>query len=54
MELPPDFASMAMISAIAGDNKNMKEQYTKALFYHPKNKEWSKKFGNAIKRRMDI
>ena len=54
MELPPDFASMAMMSAIVGDNKNMKEQYVKALFYHPKNKEWSKKFGSAIKRRMDI
>jgi hypothetical protein len=52
MELPPDFASMAMMAAIAGDNKDMKEKYTKALFYHPKNKEWFNKFGKSLKKRL--
>lgn len=52
MKLPPDFASMAMMAALAGDNKDMKEKYTKALFYHPKNKEWVNKFGKSLKKRL--
>jgi Tfp pilus assembly protein PilF len=52
MELPPDFASMAMMAALVGDNKDMKEKYTKALFYHPKNKEWVNKFGKSLKKRL--
>jgi hypothetical protein len=52
MELPPDFASMAMMSALEGDDKKMKDQYIKALFYHPKQNDWVKKFGNSLKKRM--
>jgi hypothetical protein len=54
MELPPDFTYMAMMAAIAGDNKSMKEKYVKAIFYHPMNKKWSEKFGKSLKKRIVI
>ena len=52
MELTPDFAALAMMSAMVGDDKTMKEKYAKALFYHPKQQEWCEKFGKSLREHV--
>lgn len=54
MDLPDDFAALAMTSALTGDNKSMTDLYVKSLFYHPMNKEWASKFGKALRRHRKI
>ena len=54
MELPNDFAALAMSSALTGDNKTMTQMYAQSLFYHPKNKEWANRFGKSLRKYMKV
>lgn len=54
MELPADFASMAMMSAMTGISKEMSSKCAEILFHHPMYKEWSSKYGKALRKRCII
>ncbi len=54
MLLPADFAALAMLSAMAGNSKKMEAYCADTLFHHPRYKEWSKKYGSAIRKRVTI
>lgn len=54
MELPADFASLAMMTAMKGDSKEMTQKCSEVLFYHPKNNEWAEKFGRSLRKRMSM
>jgi hypothetical protein len=54
MNLPADFAAMAMISAMAGNSKEMSPKCAAKLYHHPSFRDWSDKFGKALRRRIVI
>ena len=49
--LPSDFASMAMVDAMAGDGRKDQSACAEALFNHELYKPWAKKHGAAFRRR---
>lgn len=54
MELPADFAALAMISAITGNGTREKAYYGERIFHNSHYKEWAKKYGNAFHKRIEI
>ena len=54
MELSSDFASMAMMDAMAGNKRDKAAVFAEKLFHHPRFKEWSEKHGKALRKRYAI
>jgi len=54
MELPADFAAMAMVAAMAGNSKEMEAHCAETLFHHDRYKDWSKKYGQTLRKRITI
>ena len=54
MELTSDFASMAMMDAMAGNMRDESSVFAEKLFRHPRFKEWSEKHGKALRKRYAI
>ena len=54
MELPSDFASMAMMDAMAGNRRDSSSVFSEKLFRHPSYKAWADKHGKALRRRYAI
>ena len=54
MELSSDFASMAMMDAMAGNRRENSTVFAEKLFHHPRYKEWSEKHGKALRRRYSL
>jgi hypothetical protein len=54
MELSSDFASMAMMDAMAGNNRESSSIFAEKLFRHPRYKEWADKHGKALRKRVAI
>ena len=54
MELTSDFASMAMMDAMAGNKRDESSVFAEKLFRHPRFKEWSEKHGKALRKRYAI
>ena len=54
IELSSDFASMAMMDAMAGNGRDKAECYAERLFAHPRYREWSEKHGKALRSKISI
>ena len=54
MELSSDFASMAMMDAMAGNKRESSSFFAEKLFRHLKYKEWAEKHGKALRKRVAI
>ena len=54
MELSSDFASMAMMDAMAGNRRDSSSVFAEKLFRHPSYKAWAEKHGKALRRRYAI
>ena len=54
MELSSDFASMAMIDAMAGNKHEGSAVFAEKLFRHRRYKEWADKHGKALRKRCAI
>lgn len=54
MELPADFAALAMISAMSGNSNEMESYCAEKLFHHQRYKEWAKKYGSSLRKRIVI
>ena len=54
LELSSDFASMAMMDALAGNGKEKTDDYASKLFDHPRYQEWSEHHGKALHSRIKI
>lgn len=54
MELSSDFASMAMMDAMAGNKRESSPVFAEKLFRHPNYKEWADKHGKALRKRVAI
>ena len=54
MALSSDFASMAMIDAMAGNTRESNARFAEKLFQHPRFQEWSDKHGKALRKRYAI
>lgn len=57
MKLSPDFASLAMLWAMCGDNKDKtsgKGTYAEMLFKHKSYKEFDSKYGKALRKRLEF
>ena len=54
MELSSDFASMAMMDAMAGNKRDKSAICAEKLFHHPRFKGWSEKHGKALRKRYSI
>lgn len=54
MELTSDFASMAMMDAMAGNRREDSAVFAEKLFRHPRFKEWSEKHGKALRKRYSL
>ena len=53
MKLSSDFASMAMMDAIAGKDGPDRDRMDK-LFQHPAYKAWAQKHGKELKKRISF
>ena len=54
MALSSDFASMAMMDAMAGNKRGAGSVFAEKLFRHPRYKEWAEKHGKALRKRCTI
>ncbi len=54
MELSSDFASMAMMDAMAGNKRESNSAFAEKLFRHPRYKEWAEKHGKALRKRIRL
>ena len=54
MAMSSDFASMAMMDAMAGNKRDTDSRFAEKLFHHPRFKEWSDKHGKALRKRYAI
>lgn len=55
MNMSSDFATMAMMSAMNGNNKNENKQvFVSKLYHHPKFKEWANKHGKSLAKRSKL
>ena len=54
MELPSDFATMAMMDAILGENQKPDKHKMDKLFENKAFKKWSAKHGKELKRRIQL
>lgn len=54
MELTSDFASMAMMDAMAGNGRQESTAFAERLFRHARYAEWAKKHGKALRKRCAI
>ena len=54
MALSSDFASMAMMDAMAGNRRDAGSVFAEKLFRHPRYKEWAEKHGKAMRKRCAI
>lgn len=54
MELTSDFASMAMMDAMAGNRRGDSAAFAEKLYRHPRFKEWSEKHGKALRKRYSL
>ena len=52
LKLSSDFAAMAMIDAMYGNDPEKANEYSKKLLEHPFYPEWQKKHGTALKKNM--
>lgn len=51
LQLPSDFATLAMIDAMAGNNQNS-DEFAEKLYQHPSYQKWTKRHGAAFRNRM--
>ena len=54
MALSSDFASMAMMDAMAGNSRDGTSVFAEKLFHQPRYKEWADKHGKALRKRCSI
>ena len=54
MELSSDFASMAMMDAMAGNKRGAGSVFAEKLFRHPRYKEWAERHGKSLRKRYAI
>ena len=54
MAMSSDFASMAMMDAMAGNKRESDPVFAEKLFRHPRFKEWSDKHGKSLRKRYSI
>ena len=54
LKLPSDFASMAMIDAIADKDAQPDEEKMEKMFMHPAHKEWQAKHGKELKKHISL
>ncbi|MBO4345251.1 MAG: AAA family ATPase [Victivallales bacterium] len=54
MKLPSDFATMAMMDAIIGEEQENDKQKMEKLFQHKSFKEWSAKHGKELKKHIRL
>ena len=54
MELPSDFASIAIMDAMVGNRRDSSSVFSEKLFRHPSYKAWADKHGKALRRRYAI
>ena len=54
LKLPSDFASMAMIDAIAGKEGQPDEDKMDKMFMHPSYKEWKEKHGKELQKHISL
>ena len=54
MALSSDFASMAMMDAMAGNRRESDSRFADKLFRHPRYPEWAEKHGKALRKRHAI
>lgn len=52
IELSSDFASMALLAAMEGNDKNLKEEYSDKLIEHPLFEKWRAKHKDALTKHM--
>ena len=52
LELSSDFASMALLAAMEGNDKEMKEEYSDKLIEHPLFEKWRAKHKDALTKHM--
>ena len=52
IELSSDFASMALLAAMEGKDKNLNKQYADALISHPLFPKWRAKHKDALQKHM--
>lgn len=52
IELSSDFASMALLAAMEGNDKNLKEEYADKLTEHPLFEKWRQKHKDALTKHM--
>ncbi len=51
MAMTSDFASMAMMDAMAGNRRGESGRFAERLFRHPRYAEWAEKHGKALRKR---
>ncbi len=54
MELSSDFASMAMMDAMAGNKRDNGSYFAEKLFHHERYQEWADKHGKALRKRYAL
>jgi len=54
MELTSDFASMAMMDALAGKGRETQTACVEKLFAHPRYKAWAEKHGKALRKHVRV
>ena len=54
MAMSSDFASMAMMDAMAGNRRESNSIFAEKLFHHPRYQEWSDKHGKSLRKRYAI
>jgi hypothetical protein len=54
MAMTSDFASMAMMDAMAGNRRDEHAYFAERLFRHPRYAEWAEKHGKALRKRLSI